>query len=818
MRLICSPLLILSLCLFSLAHGQENGFVSGEIILTGARKLGSEAESFRAGVLLDRQAVVADAETLILVDRKGQPIEARISPLARRSALLTNKKAAISWVEVCFSATARTSFPIRLKTGKRAPGPFKLKKAKTAIVLTWKNKALTFDSASPALLRSFTIGGEEQIEAPALELFFSDIKSKNVEPQPWQLKIENQSDAAVTLLASTTVQKLLFELRIHLTSGATDITFDCRLVNRGPYGHMGTKTDHAWFDRLSLSLPRLLKSKRVVAGGSQFSAESWALLQNHITPHKKSLPSETFPFQIWSQNKTSKSGKRHDGCFALGHGKKSFAYGFVDFWENAPKAWSVHKSVVLCDLFPAGGSGPKFNGRYGMPNKGGEVDPLTKENFRFEGGRAKSHRIIVNLTGGSCKKSARHMSDVVRHPLHVTVDPAHLQGQEILGYKVPARARSTSSVSRQFERFSSLFVDDGVADNQPALGAIGFPKFVERGGTYGRSVFRGWFNHGDIAWGDGYCSLHYDLPFSTLFNYLRSADGRFLTLGEQMARHRRDIDQDHDQTSTSNRRGGQFYEKGWWHGNYYHPHASHTWVKGPLLHYLLTGDLWSLEAAQLNREFIRRAIPEKWNGDWGTRIPGWNIENLLALHEVLGHKDDIRMAHDICACWGALETKRNGGKGHVNNLRMKPVSWKPWMHNILFNAIAQYRLRTGDKEFDPLLDRIANGFRRSVLKKSPGGPWRAARNMIGEQRDKPSVQLLWPMAASFSLLARIHHRPQDVQLAHELFRDALLYFQERAGAPVAFRIMNYPNSESKIHGGIQLWGLHALSLEQARTK
>ncbi|MFT7616662.1 MAG: hypothetical protein ACI97A_000286 [Planctomycetota bacterium] len=809
--------MILFCCFLPTASwGQEKKQVCGDIVLTASRKLEAAPESIRAGVPLYPSAIVKDVGKLVLVDAKGQPVVARLTPLARRSALLRDKDAAISWVELSFSASSKTRFPLRLVVGKRARGALSLIQTKNVITIAWQDKELVLDPASPSLMRTFAKKGVEQLAGPALRIFFSDIKKKDVMPGPWALKIEKQSSAAITLLASTKIEELYFELRIHITSGADDIVFDCRLVNRGPYGHMATRSEHAWFDRLSLSFPKLKGAKTVSADGKQFSGSEWALLQHHVTPYKDSLPSEKFPFQVWSQSKTKQSGERHSGCFALGSGSHSFAYGFVDFWENAPKAWSIHDEVVICDLFPAGGSGPKFNGRYGMPNKGGEVDPLTKENYRFEGSRAKSHRIFMNLNGGRPAISARRIKNLARIPVHVTVAPRFLQGQEILGYVVPPRPNSKSSAGRQFERFATLFIDDQAADNQPALGVIGLPRFIERGGTYGRSVFRGWFNHGDLAWGDGYCSLHYDLPFSVLFNFLRSGDPRFLALGQQMSRHRRDIDQDHDETSTSNRRGGQFYEKGWWHGNYYHPHASHTWVKGPLLHYLLTGDLWSLEAARLNRDFIRRATPEKWNGDWGTRIPGWNIENLLALHEVMGHKDDIRMAHDIAACWQAIETKRDGAQGFVKNIRMKPISWKPWMHNILFNGIALYRLRTGDKEFDPLLDRIANRFRNSVLKKAPGGPWRAARNMIGEQRDRPSVQLLWPMAASFSLLARIHERPQDVQLAHELFRDALLYFQEKPGAPVAFRIMNYPNSESKIHGGIQLWGLHALAAEQKR--
>ncbi len=802
--------LLLFFCFLSTtSFSQEQEVVAQDIILVGGRSPFAEAEGIQAGIFLRQTTQIYRTQGLCLVDGNNTKIPAHFEVLSRRAGLISDTSAPIDWIEVSFPLNTSSKFPFKIIQSKAPEGHIQVTQEKDVTTVLWNGHQLSFDRSKPALLRSIKKGSEDLLAAPALELFYTNEKEVEGQVSPWQFKIEKLSSLQFTFLVSTQVDGLIFEMRLRFISGAAEIAVDFRLVNPGPYGHMATKESHVWFDRLSLSLPRLVGSTTVSTSRNSYPAQGFALLQDHRAPYKKNQPAESSRFQIWADGAAKSQGVRHHGCFALGNSKRSFSYGFVDFWENAPKAWSVQESVVLCDIFPAGGSGPHFRGRYGLPNKG-ELDPKSKNNYRFEGARAKSHRLFMNISGQSPHEAAMRTRAITRKPLHVTVRPEAMAGRDLLGYLITPRSYSKSSDAQRFDRFSQLMVDDQAADNQPGLGKIGYPEFIARGGTYGRSVFYGWFNFGDIPWGDGYCSLHYDLPFSMLFQFLRSGDPRFLTLGQSMAKHRRDIDQDHDRDSPINRRGGQFYEKGWWHGNYYHPIESHTWVKGPLLHYLITGDLWSLEAALLNRDFIRRNHPDKWNGNWGTRIPGWNIDNLVALFEVLGHQEDLKMAKGTIARWQTLETKRHGKMGYLDNIQMKPVSWKPWMHNIFFNAVAMYRLKSNDKQFDPLLDRMAKRFRTAVLKKSPGGPWMAARNMVQGRRDRPSVQLLWPMAASFSLLGRIHKRPADIQLARSLFHDALVFFQGKQGSPLAFRIMQFPNSESKIHSGIQLWGLHAL--------
>jgi hypothetical protein len=77
----------------------------------------------------------------------------------------------------------------------------------------------------------------------------------------------------------------------------------------------------------------------------------------------------------------------------------------------------------------------------------------------------------------------------------------------------------------------------------------------------------GWRNFGDLAWGDGYSNLHYDLPFLLLREYVRTGDTRAFQLGSELARYRADWGHYHaddywDNSGDWNLKGMAFYEKG----------------------------------------------------------------------------------------------------------------------------------------------------------------------------------------------------------------------------------------------------------------
>ncbi|MCA9322909.1 MAG: hypothetical protein KDB53_19365, partial [Planctomycetes bacterium] len=259
-------------------------------------------------------------------------------------------------------------------------------------------------------------------------------------------------------------------------------------------------------------------------------------------------------------------------------------------------------------------------------------------------------------------------------------------------------------------------------------------------------------------------------------------------------------------------RGGQFYEKCYLHGNYYHASPAHTWLAGPLLHYLLTGDARSLEAVQLGREFLLRAGTDKWDGFWGCRTPGWTADNLLQTWWVLGDPEDLERVVATIANFERLETTKYGARGFVRNEKMKPASLQPWMNSIMFNAVARHAWLTSETRFHPLMRRMIGFFEKEAITGTEHP--RVFRHVDPDQdyRVEPAVHLLWPVASSLTWGALVLEDAALHARAERLFREVVHHHQNDPNSPIAFRMMNYPASESKIISNIGLWGLMGRSL------
>lgn len=793
----------------------------GHLILTAERPLGA-AETVRCGLPLPESAAVLDVASLRLEDSGGRALPCRVRALSRWKGRPDQEDRPIKWAEFVFPVdSSLPAGPLAVRRGAPAGGHLQIDRGEDQRITIKDGSGLevVLHPGSQQLVDAVEFGPGEGLTSAAAagEVIYLDEAGERRPAAPWTLSVETSNSVEATLLATTQVDGLEVELRLAFTSRTGTIVADFRVVNRGPYGHMETRSSHRYFRRLGLLLPRPMGADRLAFADGEvpLSAEgSAALLAAHETPRRKGQPSELFPGQFWSTGDLTWQGQRARGLLvfegAVGEARSAVGWTVDRFWENAPKALSVFPAALVLDLFPEGNHGPEHRGTYGEPDKG-PLDERSTKAYRFEGGRAKSTRFRLTCARGTASALRDRLRSTLDRPLHAVPPAAELMGSGALGHPFALPGTSNDPSVARFERMMAMLVDDAAADPQPGLGAIGYPAFVERGGTYGQQVFRGWFNFGDIPWADGYSSLHYDWPYVALLQYLRTSDPRFFSLGCDMTRHRVDIDQDHDTTSDCGQRGGQFYEKGYWHGNYYHPVASHTWVFGPLLHFLLTGDETSKEAALLCRDFVRRNHPEAFDGDWGVRIPGWAADLLLCSWWVFGEPEDLALAEATIANVERIETTRFGGKGYIINRQMNPPSEQPWMLAIFFNAAARHAAYTGSDRFHPLMRRMLHYFDEQAIAWKPAPRVFRHVNPASGLRTEPCVHLAWPLASSFAWGAIVLREPGLREKAARLFREAATHHQESGSSPIAFRMMNYPGSESKILSNIGLWGSVALT-------
>ncbi|MEE9391089.1 MAG: hypothetical protein V3W41_01140 [Planctomycetota bacterium] len=787
----------------------------------------SSGEWLRFGVPIPPSAALMSVDGLSLRDGQGHRLPATFFVMSRNQAPADDpdprRAIAITWLGVITPTPAASAgpkmtllheyLPAEPKTAPRPALSFEVDPRGDIRVKTSRFD-VKFLSGQQNLIEQLTVRDCFESLAPSGRLHFADEQNKYLSPKPWHLTYESvAAGGALTVLASTEVEGLQFEARFHFAPGADEIVIDCRLLNPGPYGHRDAKSAHRYFRRLAFELPGPKKYAGGFLGGQAFGAldgvdamvsdpKTQTLLQHHVIDSKKK-PRESLPFEFWQGSELIARGQRAPGTAVLRTESEIFAFGVERFWENAPKALSCRPGTILVDLFPEGGFGPVFRGQYGTPEKG-PIDKRSTRAYRFEGARAKTMRIHLGRLRGPIDAADRRFAQRLRAPIGVLATPWPKSHRDLLGQALIAFDRNSPPALRFYERFMTQLVDDSAADFQTGLGRIGLPAFRERGGTFGTRLFYGWMNWGDFPWGDGFSSNHYDLPFSTLFQFLRRGDPRFLTAGREMARHRRDIDQDHDRQSKSPRRGGQFYEKGHWHGNFGPPTPSHTWLGGPILHWLLEADEGAKEAALAGRKFLYRTKLDHWDGLWGARIPGWTIENLLHLFEAFGDHQDLEYATRIIRAVEVAEA----GRGAIFNRGYKIPTAKPWMHAILFNAIARHALVTGSKEFHPLLRRMANFLRKRGLK-TEGNRVLAWRLVTEKTQEHTSTHSLWPLAASFARSYQVFGEPADRDLSRQLFKVAAR--GPRGLGTVSTRMRNFPNSESKIVSNIALWGGTALS-------
>lgn len=312
-------------------------------------------------------------------------------------------------------------------------------------------------------------------------------------------------------------------------------------------------------------------------------------------------------------------------------------------------------------------------------------------------------------------------------------------------------------------------------------------------------IFLGWMNYGDFYWGFGYCSLHYAWPYTMYQNYLRLGTREMFDLGEDMIRHRYDIDQYHVEKTENYLGLFQRYEKGF-HGDLsrhdestrnweWNCSPSHTWNRDLLLAWALTGNPKALEVARQNG----RAYQRLYYGDGQIakkelleqkefRTPGWAIDNWLALYEYTGEKEWLDMANEIFSKTLLAMEKKNGAKGHIIAEGRQSSQFVA----MITEPICRLHHLTGRKDAADFLERVLH--------------WQKEKGAIrGKEKDGKYLKILWrndwdaeisdnstvaidasdlfsmPLADGYAYLGRIKKSAADRAFARHLFTDAMFY-------------------------------------------
>jgi len=481
-----------------------------------------------------------------------------------------------------------------------------------------------------------------------------------------------------------------------------------------------------------------------------------------------------------------------------------FEIAVPEFVENYPKALAGNGGGIRFDILPDNGA-----------------------DYIFDGARAKTTDFYL----GRETINARLLTNT----MNATLDPAYIAST---GAVRPAfvEKRNWSRIlpnDRQLAeaatRVERMLASGYAVEATEAAGAVPQTSIFEYRirGENGEQF--GWRNFGDLAWGDGYANVHYDLPFILLREYLRTGDARAFQLGSEMARYRADwghyrADDFIDRERAWNLKGLAFYEKGD-HGTFREPVPSHSWIEGLWLYWAMTGDEAVRESAVEGAEaFLRMNFNYGNSLSWNEpRWVGWPILGLMAAYRYTGDARYLNKARENVNL--LVETEESfGRKGYYINTSQDVLqAAQPWAWSGYAQlGVIEYWRETGDQRVADYLVRIADWL---ISKDNPpikpgvtlpdgtylpeGSSYFWVPDKVAEDRSVALAGLALPVLTA---AARITKRDDLRARAQHIFRDYAFYrdFPEgKSVAPAArhvinFRSLQYPASAPKVYGQMGL--------------
>lgn len=480
----------------------------------------------------------------------------------------------------------------------------------------------------------------------------------------------------------------------------------------------------------------------------------------------------------------------------------SFEISVPEFVENYPKGLTGNASGLRFDILPNTGIDHVFDGA------------RAKTTDFYLGRNTVAARVLTSTINAMLDPNYVATTGAIRSAMIAKRDWMAAFGKD------PQLGEAATRYERMIASSYAIEANDRAGSAQP-MSAFEYRETSQNGEQFG------WRNFGDLAWGDGYANVHYDLPFILLRESLRTGDARAFRLGGEMARYRADWGQ-HQATDflnierTVNFKGYAFYEKGD-HGSFREPITSHMWIEGLWLYWAMTGDEAMREAAvESSQAFYRMNFSGNLGGE--ARITGWPVLGLVVAHRYTGESQYLSKAYEGVKMFLRAE-QSEGSRGYTRadgpDGGQKIQAWG-WSYSLL--GVIEYWRETRDTAVGNFLVRVADWM---VGKGSSNPPILPGRTLTNGTYQPYGVPYFWspdkvaedraPVYAGLTLpvlaiAARISGRADLWERARLIFRDYAFYRDLTEGNPVPpqsrhiinFRSPMYPGSSPKVYGQMGL--------------
>ena len=392
-------------------------------------------------------------------------------------------------------------------------------------------------------------------------------------------------------------------------------------------------------------------------------------------------------FRIQRGKKTLARGRRSKGRAELLGQDGTVSLVVRDFWQNYPKGLGVDSDGLLVEICP-----PLEAGAY---PRGGELEDrlyyyLLDGTYKLKPGVARTHELWFHFGPGGSRPPKGLYECVQEPPLYSVSLDTFNRSRAVT--RLPAKEGSPYPAYEAWV--------------EAARGA--YAEDREESRAYGMLNYGDWFGERTYNWGN----QEYDAAWCFLQEYLRDGHPDFYTWAEEAARHLTDVDTCHH--SVNPREVGRQFTHCVGHvGGYYpdgyreraiftgHSSVSHTWVEGPFLYHLLSGDSRVLESALKTSD--RLAGEELNHYDFmNCRTSGWHLIHLSAAYKTTGRRVFLNAARLIVE--RVLERQRASGgwdrmlvPGHCFCDPPRHTGNAGFMVGILMVGLKRYYEATGEK-------------------------------------------------------------------------------------------------------------------------
>lgn len=291
--------------------------------------------------------------------------------------------------------------------------------------------------------------------------------------------------------------------------------------------------------------------------------------------------------------------------------------------------------------------------------------------YRIDGGRRMLHEFELSFEDATFTASADDVAAAAERANTLVIGsctPSTYRTNRTVGIDYCERLTQAQLGSThagdfaRYERWAQCLIDDASVDPATGVGGfgsnalmMGWPGWYRGGERSPNATMPPWgkWSWGDTAWGsaEGWSNLHYDPVQTWGLHFLRTGDPRFLNvLGRDHATwsftqghiHSGRYDATTDTVVPLDSYSGcGYWEKGYYHGTRpFYPGASHTWIRGRVLWYLITGDEFARESALWTAMFFTHPqsnrSPAHWSGQSGDRQCSRGIFALAHAHRIFG--------------------------------------------------------------------------------------------------------------------------------------------------------------------------------------